>query len=427
MRKWIFLTVLLLAGAAAAYLDHTGKIDLRAAYQTAVHHVGEWTKDLTEDEAQAATGKNSRSPAGKTLAPAVSVAAATTEQFVDEILVTGSLIAREQILIAPEVEGLRVVALAAEEGDTVAEGQILATLERETLLSKKAQIDANLRMAVASIDQARSRVKEAQAVLEEAEAQLARAEPLKNRKFLSESVFDQRQTAASTSLAKLGTAKDGVVLAEAEKAQIEAQLREVDWSLSKTEIRAPAAGLITRRNVRIGDLASGTKSPMFVLARDGEIELEAKVIEPKLARMAPGQNAVVEVAGAGEVNGKVRLVSPEIDRMTRLGSVRVFLGTGTNLRIGAFGRATVVAAKSQGLSLPLSAILFQAGKAYVQKIHDGKVTTSPVTLGLTGDGVVEITGGLAEGDLVVAKAGSFLRDGDLVRPVYQQTRLSEAH
>ncbi len=424
MRKWIFLAVLAVAGAGAAYLDHAGHIDLRAAMNQGKKALDEVVQSISKDDAHAATQKadNARK---KVLAPAVSVATAKPEQFVERIMVTGSLVAREEILIAPEVESLRVITLQAEEGDSVEMGQIIATLERETLLAKRAQNDANLRRAEAAIAQAKSRIKETEAILEEAAAQLARAKPLQQRRIISDAIFDQRRAATSTARAQLATAKDGVLLAQAEKAQIEAQRREVMWNLAKTEIRAPTAGLITRRSARIGDLASGGKTALFHLARDGEIELEAAVTEPKLARIKPGQKVAVRIAGAGTVEGEVRLVSPEIDQTTRLGRVRVFLGKNEQLRIGAFGRGTIIASRTHGLAVPLSAVLFIDGQAFVQKVVGGKVKSVAVELGLTSGKAVEIKSGLVGGDIVVGKSGSFLRDGDAVRSIVASQQVSE--
>lgn len=424
MKKWIFLAVLLIAGGGTAYLDHANHIDLRATVKQGGKIIDEVAQSMTKDDAHAATQKTGRVPK-RILAPAVSIATIKPEQFVERIMVTGSLVAREEILIAPEVESLRVLTLQVEEGESVAKGQVIATLERETLLAKRAQNDANLRRAEAAIAQAKSRIKETEAVLDEAAAQLERAKPLQQRRILSDAIFDQRRAATSTARAQLATAKDGVLLAQAEKAQIEAQRREVVWSLSKTKIRAPTAGLITRRSARIGDLASGGKAAMFHLARDGEIELEAAVTEPKLARIRPGQKVAVQIAGAGTVEGEVRLVSPEIDQATRLGRVRVFLGKNPQLRIGAFGRGTIIASRSQGLAAPLSAVLFIDGQAFVQKIVEGKVKSVPVELGLTSRNGIEIKSGLSSGDVVVAKSGSFLRDGDAVRPIAANQQVSE--
>ena len=135
----------------------------------------------------------------------------------------------------------------------------------------------------------------------------------------------------------------------------------------------------------------------------------------------------IEVAGAGVVSGKVRLVSPEVDRSTRLGRVRVFIGDNPALRVGAFARGLIETARGRGLSVPASAILYDADGASVQVVHDGKIATRRVKLGLASGGIAEVREGLAEGDLVVVKSGTFLRDGDLVRPVFAAAgKVSEA-
>ncbi|MCH9808115.1 MAG: efflux RND transporter periplasmic adaptor subunit [Alphaproteobacteria bacterium] len=424
MKKWIFLGLLpvLAAGATLAILDQTGTVDVAESLQSARRQINEIAHSVSDDKAQAATAANEKPTT--ILAPAVSVAIAKPGRFVEQVMVIGSLTAREEILIAPEVDGLRVVSLAVDEGDTVRKGQVLATLERETLMAQMAQNDANLARADAAIAQAKSRIAEAQAVVSEAEAQLARAKPLKARRILSASVYDQRKAAAQTARAQLATARDGVGVATADKAQIEAQRRELEWRLSKTKIKAQTDGLITRRTARIGDLGSIAKAPLFRLAENGEIELQATVTESKLALISPGQKADVVVAGAGTIEGTVRLVSPEIDPATRLGNVRIFLGTNPKLRIGAFGRAAIIANRSSGLSVPLAAVLFDGDKAYVQKVADGKIVSSPVVLGLTSKNQIEIVSGLANGDTVVAKAGTFLRNGDRVRPVLKDQHAS---
>lgn len=424
MKKWVLLASLIVAGTSLAALHAMGKLDLNSKLKEISSKAIEVASKLTKDDAK--PSGEAKQGANAPAAPAVTVAIATPRSFAENILVTGSLVAREEILIAPEVEGLRILSIEVEAGDTVAEGQLLATLEQTTLAARKAQTLANLRRAEATIAQAKSNIAQAQATLEEAEAQLTRAEPLLKSRYLSESVFDQRRAAARTARAQLATARDGVLVAEAEKAQIDAQLRELDWNLTRTEIRAPSGGLITRRTARIGDVVSGTKTAMFVLARNGEIELEAKVTEPKLAKIGPEDDANVEIAGSKNVAGKVRLISPEIDPATHLGSVRIFLGTGRHLKVGAFGRARIVVAKNTGLAVPLSAVLFDNGQAFVQLVRNGKVKTTPVVRGLTSGREIEIKKGLSEGDVVVARAGTFLRDGDAVRPVIAPAKLSEA-
>ena len=260
------------------------------------------------------------------LAAAVTVARVAPSNFTARVLATGSLVAREEILVGPEVEGLRVTEVLADEGMRVKKGDVLARLVADTLDAQLAQNDAGLARATAAIAQARSAIVQAEARLVEAQNAFERAKPLKAAGHMAESAYDQRQQASRTADAQLVAARDGLKVAEAEKAQIEAQRRELDWRRGRTEVVAPADGIVSRRMARVGGYAAGAAEPMFRIVAKGEVELDAEVTETRMATVKVGQPARVEVAGVGEIAGTVRLVSPEVDKATRLGRVRIFLG-----------------------------------------------------------------------------------------------------
>jgi RND family efflux transporter MFP subunit len=348
---------------------------------------------------------------------AVTVARATSADLTEIVLVTGSLVAREEILVGPEVEGLRILEVLADEGDRVRKGQVLARLVSDTIVTQLSQNDAALARARAAIAQAQSNIVAAEARLVEALNAYNRGKPLAKTGVLSESGMDQRVSAAKTAEANLAAAKDGLKLAEAEFAQVEAQRRELLWRRGRTEVAAPADGVISRRVARVGGFAAGAAEPMFRIIAKGEVELDAEVTETRLALLKAGQAAEVDAAGAGRVKGSVRLVSPEIDRATRLGRIRIFLGDSPELRVGAFASGSVVVARSRGLTIPASAVLYTAEGATVQVVVEGRVATRAVKLGLVQGAIVEVREGLVAGDAVVAKAGTFLRDGDAVRAV----------
>src|SRR3979409_2463746 len=92
------------------------------------------------------------------LAAAVTVARVAPADFVETVLATGSLVAREEILVGPEVEGLRITEVLADEGTRVKKGDVLARLVADTLDAQLAQNDAALARATASIAQARSAI-----------------------------------------------------------------------------------------------------------------------------------------------------------------------------------------------------------------------------------------------------------------------------
>jgi HlyD family secretion protein len=361
-----------------------------------------------------------------TAPPAVSVVKVADADFTETVAVSGSLVPREEILVAPEVEGFRVLELKVDVGDRVKKGDVLAILVQESLDAQLAQNDASLARADAAISKAKSQIAEAEAHVTEADASFDRAKPLKSSGYLSASTYDQRESAAKSSQAQLVAARDGLKLAEAEKAQVEAQRRELQWRRDNTQVTAPADGLVSRRTARIGGMASGVAEPLFRIVLRGEVELDAEVIETELAKMSSEQKAKINVAGIGDVTGTVRLVTPEVDKTTRLGRVRIFLGDDPKLRIGSFARGTVDTAHAHGLSLPSSAVVFDAEGTFVQVVRDGHVARKNIETGLICDGRVEVRQGLAAGDIVVAKAGTFLRDGDAVRAITPDAKISEA-
>lgn len=411
MKKWLLMIAVaaVLTTAGFAYVHG----DLQLAHKQAVPR---------KEAVQSRTAASSALP--------VSVAVVEPETFVETVMVTGSLVPREQILIAAEIEGQRIVSLSAEEGDYVKKGVLLATLEDTTLRAQQAQNDATIARADAAIAQARSLIVEAEARLHEADANLERAEPLKKDGHISQAVYDQRQAAARTARAQATSAKNGLTVAEAEKNQAEAQGRELQWRLSKTEVRAPADGLISRRTARIGGLVSGTRDPLFLLIADAEIELDAEVPEAKISRLRIGQKAHISASGGPTVPGTVRLISPEVDKASRLGHVRIFLGANPDLRVGAFARGTIETSRSNGLAVPQSAVLYQESdnnrRILVQRIRNDRIETVEVEIGSIASGLMEITSGLEEGDVVVAKSGTFLRNGDIVRPITPSPKVSEA-
>src|SRR5690606_38059768 len=107
--------------------------------------------------------------------------------------------------------------------------------------------------------------------------------------------------------------------------------------------------------------------------------------------------------------------------------VRVFLGEQPGFRIGAFARGVIETASSHGPAVPSSAIFSTPEGETVQLVRDNKIVTTTVKSGLVAGDMTEIVEGVAAGDIVVSRAGPFLRDGDTVRPVFSDAKVSEAN
>ncbi|MDB5640790.1 MAG: acrA [Hyphomicrobiales bacterium] len=365
------------------------------------------TPSLAADAPRAAAQPN---------APAVTVARAQMRTLVETVAVSGSIVARDEILVGPEIEGLRILEILADEGDTVAAGQVLARLSRETLDAQLAQSDAALVRADAQIAQAQSQIRQAQANLGQTTPDLERAQSLIRTGASTQALVDQKMAADNAARAALDVARASLNVSNADRASLDAQRRELQVRISRTQVRAPVAGVVSRKNARVGAIAAGVGDAMFKIVANGAFELEGEAFETRLVRLAPGQTARVRV-GEVVIPGKVRLVSPEVDKATRLGRVRILLEPSSAARVGGFARGEIETRRIEALALPSGALLYDGVQPMAQVVKDGRIETRKVSVGIAADGFTQIVSGVSDGEEIVARAGPFLRDGDFVRPV----------
>ena len=179
-------------------------------------------------------------------------------------------------------------------------------------------------------------------------------------------------------------------------------------------LRAPAAGLVTEVKTIVGAPASPQAGPMFRISVNNEIELDAEVPAVHMLKLNPGATARISRDDAPDVAGRVRLVSPQIDRTTQLGHVRISLINNPSLRVGMFARASIDAKRSCNVAVPRTAI----DHLTVQVVKGNTVETRKVRVGLVSDTNTEILEGLDVGETVVADAGSSLHDGDQVQTMF---------
>jgi HlyD family secretion protein len=356
--------------------------------------------------------------ATKTAGPAVTVQSIKREMITDSVIVTGTLVAREDILISAQIDGYAITDILVEEGDRVKAGQVLAKLNPQTLEASLAQNTAQIARSDAAIASAQSSIVEAQALVAQAQNSFQRSQTLQREGITSAEVFDQRKASALQAQARLVSAREQLRLSEADKALALAQRSDWMIRIERTAIKAPVDGIISRRTARVGSIASSLADPLFRLIKDGMIELEADVAETTLNRLSVGMRADVTPAGRDKpVSATVRLISPEITKASRLGRVRLQLDPAPGLTIGAFARADITLARKDTVVAPLSAVLFAPEGARVQVVKDGVVETRAITTGIRGMGRIEALSGLQAGETVVSISGTFLRNGDRVTPV----------
>jgi HlyD family secretion protein len=174
---------------------------------------------------------------------------------------------------------------------------------------------------------------------------------------------------------------------------------------------------VLERNVRPGDLSTAGASPMFRIASGGQIEVAAEVPEAYLGQIRVGQPVGVTLPDGGEVTGKVRLVSPQVDQQTKLGVARVSLPSGRNLRPGGFARARFTEIDRPAVVVPDKAVIFDADGAYVMVVNSAnQVHRTPVKTGGRSQGFIELIQGPPAGARVLMTGSTFVLEGDTVRP-----------
>ena len=339
----------------------------------------------------------------------VTVVRAAPADMAQTLRLSGTLSAREDIAVSTPLQGLKIVAVYADASDTVKRGQVLAQLE-------DVNADSQLRQTEAQLARAKAQLRSQQAAAAEAAATLKRYRPLAEADALSRQELDQQKSAAATAAANVEAAK-------ADIAQLQAQLKDSRNQRSKTQIVAPAGGVIAKRNAEAGAL-TGPDDALFHIIKDGTVELAADAGADELPLLQNGAQAQVSVRGRDEaVGGTVRLVPPEIDSSTRLGKVRITLAHSDGLYTGTYGEANIrLPSYRAAAALPETAVSFDSeGKASVLAVDgNGRVSRVAVTAGRKQGGMVEIVSGLENGRAVVRRALAFVNEGDTVKAVEEK-------
>lgn len=342
-------------------------------------------------------------PAAAAEAPLqVGTATAAPATLARPLRLSGVLVAREDIAIGTALQEQRVAEVHAEVGDVVRRGQPLARLEADG-------VQAQLRQAEAALARARAALRQQQALDEEARASLQRIEPLGRSGSVSAQQVDEQRARAATATASLQAAR-------AEVEQARAQLADSRSQRGKADILAPADGVVAARMARVGALAGA--EPLFRLIQDGAIEFDGEASAAELALLDPGMPVRVAVEGLpADLEGEVRLLTPEVDARTRLGRVRIALRRAEGLRAGGYAEARLALPPLVlALALPARAVAVAAdGEASVMRVDAaGQVTRRVVVPGRRGGGVLEILAGLQPGERVVLDAAAFVHEGDVV-------------
>lgn len=324
-------------------------------------------------------------------AQTVSVITPGRTSVAGSITASGTIAARREMPVGVAGEGGRVVSVLVDAGDWVRAGQVLAVVDRSVQTQQIAGQAANI-----EVQRANARI---------AQANLDRALKLVERGFISKADVERLTATRDAATAQVRVAS--------------AELEQLRASSARLSIVAPAAGLVLTRGVEPGQIVSPGSGVLFRIAKDGQFEMQARLAENDLARLAVGQSAEVTPVGTSKpFTGQIWQLSPTIDAQTREGTARIALAYDPALRPGGFASAQIRSGAVTAPMLPESAILSDQQGPFVYVVGKGnKVERRTVKTGeVTAQGIVVIEG-LSGTESIVMRAGGFLNSGDVVRPV----------
>ena len=309
------------------------------------------------------------------------------------LAVTGNVKAIQSAVVKARVAG-ELKRLTVREGDRVSAGQLLG------------QIDATeyqLRLRQAE-DQAQA----AQAQLDIAQKTLDNNKALVNQGFISRNALDNSVSNAAGATASLQAARAGAELARK--------------AVADSEIRSPIAGLVSQRLAQPGERV-GLDARILEVMDLSRLELEIAVAPEDVVQLRLGQQAQVQVDGLPQpLQARLTRINPSAQAGTR--SVLAYLelpasAQAAGLRQGLFGRGQIELLRKQALVVPVSALRYDQAKPYVLTVVDGQAVVRPVTVGAAGnvvlggvnESVLEVTGGLQAGAIVLRGSVGTLREG----------------
>ncbi|KSV74957.1 hypothetical protein N182_26695 [Sinorhizobium sp. GL2] len=350
--------------------------------------------------------------------PSIVVTTAVDQSISDRVVATGTIQAVEQVYVAPMVDGLSIRTLNVDVGDTVEAGSVLVVLNDDALRLQKSELEASLAKAEAGLAQLSAQLSETKANNDEAKRVSDRAAELSKNGTVSTAEADRVRALAIATHARVLSAEQAVAVASADIKVAEAQIDDIDLRLARTEVKAPVAGVISAKNAKVGAIATGNSDPLFAMIRDGAIEMKADVAEADIIKLAVGQPAIVTLAGGNtKVEGKIRLIAPTVDPVSRLGTVFISLMDTEKARAGMYASALITAEQKQTVVLPQTAVTNENGRTIVRKVENGVIRILPVKTGISDGKFIEVLEGLKAGEEVVARAGAYVRDGDRINPV----------
>lgn len=366
--------------------------------------------------------------------PLVDTEAVARRDFVQTVVASGHVESPHRVDIGAQITST-VARVPVQAGDTVAAGSVLVELAGAEQQAAERQATQAVRQAEGRLrllqevqaPVAEQSVRQAQANHDTALAAQVRQQQLFAQGFIGQAAWDESRKAAELADAQLRSARkqrdstapsgSDYTLAQGAVEEARAALQVARARAGYTVVRAPVSGVLIGRNVEVGDVVQPGKV-LMTLSPQGKVQVVVAIDEKNLHLIHTGQKAVVSADAYAQQRFDAELVyiNPGINAQT--GAVEVKLDVPQPppvLRQDMTVSVDIAVARKPAALLVSSAVLHAVDSAepWVLRLQDGRAVRVPVQLGLRSVAWVEVTQGLAEGDVLVAQTG--VQAGDRAR------------
>ncbi len=354
-------------------------------------------------------------------AVAVTTAVATNQELATTIDLSGVLVPAQTADISSQIAG-KVTSLGFQVGDAVKAGDVLMQLDTASLNAQLAQAGAGLQSAQAAVGEAGNQAAVDKISLDSAQKSYDRTKALFDSGAVSQSDLDDATD-------KLGTAQkqydnaSGPALDQAEAAvsTARANINSIDVQLSETTIKSPLAGVLSSRNVNVGEVVSPGVAVMSVVDASS-LKLRSTVTQDTLPLLALGQemDVVIDSFPNRVYQGSVTTLGPIAVSTGEVFPIEVTIKNDGHLMAGLAAHASA-GVKASGIVVPSSAVVQSSGASYVFVIKDGVASKRLVSTGLKSDTGTLILKGLTAGEQVAVTNTNALVDNMPVTAVGGKT------
>ena len=346
-------------------------------------------------------------------------------ELVQRVVASGRVLAPARIQVGSVVVG-RVTRVPVDKGDRVKPGDLLVQLDDAEAKAALAQARAAVAQSVARLEQVEvvsvrvtaEALRQAELRLSQAEVKLTRQRTLAEAGSVSRSDLDDAIQARDLAASQVESARiqASAAASGADRRSVLAALEQARGAeqaaaarLDNLSIRSPSAGVVTERDVEPGDVVQPGRA-LLIVARDGPTQLSVLPDEKNLALLRLGQPATASADAYPDRTfpARVAYIAPAVD-LSR-GTVEVKLDVENPpdfLRPDLTVSVNVETGRDpQALVLAAGAIRDPGASPWALVVRDGKASRQPVTLGIRGDGRVQVLTGLAPGEWVVSPAAA---------------------